>query len=44
VEHLDRHFPKAHFDLILCNGVYGWGLDDRASCERAFQRCYESPA
>ena len=41
VEHLDRHFPKAHFDLILCNGVYGWGLDDRASCERAFQRCYE---
>jgi hypothetical protein len=41
LEHLDRHFPKAHFDLILCNGVYGWGLNDRSSCERAFQRCYE---
>jgi methyltransferase family protein len=41
LEHLDRHFPKAHFDLILCNGVFGWGLDDRASCEQAFQQCYE---
>lgn len=41
LEHLDRHFPKAHFDLILCNGVYGWGLDDPASCERAFQQCYD---
>jgi len=41
LEHLDQHFPKAHFDLILCNGVYGWGLDERASCERAFQQCYD---
>jgi SAM-dependent methyltransferase len=41
LEHLDRHFPKAHFDLILCNGVYGWGLNDPASCEEAFQQCYD---
>jgi SAM-dependent methyltransferase len=41
LEHLDRYFPKAHFDLILCNGVFGWGLDDPTSCEQAFQQCYE---
>jgi hypothetical protein len=41
MEHLDRHFPKAYFDLILCNGVYGWGLNDPASCEEAFQQCYD---
>jgi len=41
VQHLDRHFPKAYFDLILCNGVFGWGLDDPVSCERAFQQCYD---
>ena len=23
LEDLDRRFPPAHFDLILCNGVYG---------------------
>lgn len=41
LEHLNRHFPKGHFDLILCNGVYGWGLNDLESCERAFQQCYD---
>jgi len=41
LEHLDRHFPKGYFDLILCNGVYGWGLDDPRSCEQAFQQCYD---
>ncbi len=41
LEHLDQYFPKAHFDLILCNGVFGWGLDERASCELAFQKCYD---
>lgn len=41
LENLDRYFPKSHFDLILCNGVYGWGLDDALSCERAFQQCYD---
>lgn len=41
LEHLDRHFQKAYFDLILCNGVYGWGLDESESCERAFQQCFD---
>jgi SAM-dependent methyltransferase len=40
LERLDQHFQKSYFDLILCNGVYGWGLDERASCERAFEQCF----
>lgn len=41
LEHLDRHFSAGFFDLIVCNGVYGWGLDAPAACERAFQCCYD---
>src|SRR6185295_6162448 len=37
--HLDRHFPPDHFDLIVCNGVIGWGLDDPAEVERTFEQC-----
>lgn len=42
LENLDRHFPAAHFDLIVCNGVFGWGLDDRNACERAFAQCHRA--
>ena len=41
LEHLDRHFPAGYFDLILCNGVYGWGLDAPSACEQAFRCCYD---
>lgn len=27
-------------DLIVCNGVFGWGLDQRDDCERAFMACF----
>lgn len=40
LEELGRHFPEAWFDLILCNGVYGFGLDAREDCEQAFEQCY----
>jgi SAM-dependent methyltransferase len=42
LEELDRHFPAGYFDLIICNGVYGYGLDSREQCERAFDQCYRS--
>ena len=41
LEELAEHFPSRYFDLILCNGVYGWGLDTKAQCEAAFAQCYE---
>lgn len=30
-----------HFDLIVVNGVYGFGLDTREQCEQAFAACFE---
>jgi SAM-dependent methyltransferase len=40
LEELDRHFPEGHFDVIFCNGVYGFGLDTANQCELAFDRCW----
>ena len=37
---LDQYFRPEYFDLIVCNGVYGFGLDAREECERAFELCY----
>jgi SAM-dependent methyltransferase len=41
LEELARHSGPNSFDLIICNGVYGWGLDTRQQCEAAFSQCYE---
>lgn len=40
LEELDRHFPQERFDLIICNGVFGWGLDRLEQCEQAFAQCH----
>lgn len=40
LEELDRRMDPGSLDLIICNGVLGWGLDDAASAERAFAACY----
>ena len=31
-KNLDRHVAPGSFDLIVCNGVFGWGLDERDAC------------
>ena len=36
---LGRHFKRGELDLILCNGVFGWGLDSRDESSRAFAAC-----
>lgn len=41
LEQLNQHFATGSFDLIICNGVYGWGLDRLADCEVALSHCYE---
>jgi SAM-dependent methyltransferase len=33
---LRRHFPEGYFDLVLMNGVLGWGLNEREAIEQAF--------
>ena len=40
LQSLDARFDESHFDLIVCNGVFGWGLDQRDDCERAFMACF----
>ena len=35
------HFSEGELDLIICNGVFGWGLDAKPEVERAFRGCYE---
>jgi SAM-dependent methyltransferase len=39
LEELGRHFPAGRFDLIICNGVFGYGLDRLGQCEQAFRQC-----
>ncbi len=36
VANLRFHFPSAYFDFVLMNGVFGWGLNQKASIEQAF--------
>ncbi|MBC8058543.1 MAG: hypothetical protein H7Y61_18385 [Rhizobiales bacterium] len=37
MEQIDEHFAPGSIDLIVCNGVFGWGLNERAAVERAFE-------
>jgi SAM-dependent methyltransferase len=41
LEHLHFYFPSGYFDLIICNGVYGWGLNQKKQCETAFRNCFD---
>lgn len=36
---LADHFPAGSLDLIICNGVIGWGLNDPAEIERSLAAC-----
>ncbi len=42
LENIRRHFDENELDLIICNGVFGWGLNEKNEVEKAFQGCYES--
>lgn len=42
LESIERLYAPGSLDLIVCNGVWGWGLDERADCEAAFNGCYET--
>jgi SAM-dependent methyltransferase len=40
LEDAAKHFAAGYFDVIFCNGVYGWGLDTLAHGEAAFAACH----
>ena len=42
MENIDAQFAPASLDLIVCNGVFGWGLNDRSDIERAFDGAFSS--
>lgn len=39
---LGRHVSDGSLDLIICNGVIGWGLNHPAEIERSIQACAAS--
>lgn len=39
LENVESHFEPGSLDLIVCNGVVGWGLDRLDDAERAFAAC-----
>ncbi len=40
MENIHNHFQEGELDLIICNGVFGWGLDKYEQIERAFSGCF----
>jgi SAM-dependent methyltransferase len=39
---LNLHFQPNQLDAIICNGVFGWGLNEREDVEKAFSACFDS--
>ena len=39
LQELDGYVPAGSFDLIVCNGVLGWGLNRLEDAEQAFACC-----
>lgn len=42
LEDIEAHVSPASLDLIICNGVFGWGLDSNEACEKAFNGCFNA--
>ena len=40
LQNLGNHVAPDYFDLILCNGVLGWGLNTPADADAALTTCY----
>ena len=40
LDHIDRYFAENSLDLIICNGVIGYGLNDPKDIESSFMKCY----
>lgn len=37
---IDQYFEKSGLDLIICNGVLGFGLNDPQEIEDSFRKCF----
>jgi SAM-dependent methyltransferase len=42
LQNLGAHYQPGSLDLIVCNGIFGWGMDARADVEQGFEACYKA--
>jgi hypothetical protein len=40
LQELGQYFPTGFFNLIVCNGVFGWGLNSVEDCDAAMSQCH----
>jgi SAM-dependent methyltransferase len=40
LDHIDRYFERNSLDLIICNGVLGYGLNEPEEIDSSFKKCY----
>jgi hypothetical protein len=40
IAHVHHHFRPNELDLIICNGVFGWGLNAKPEVESTFTECF----
>lgn len=40
IENIDKYIVNNSIDLIVCYGVFGWGLNDIKIIESAFEKCF----
>ncbi len=40
LKNVHLHFNENELDLIVCSGVFGFGLNDKANVEKAFRGCF----
>ena len=41
LQNITDHFSNGSLDLIICNGVYGWGLNQKDDIENAVSGCFK---
>lgn len=40
LQNLGNYFQSGYFNVIIYNGVFGWGIDTQAAAEVAFEQCH----
>jgi hypothetical protein len=42
LENLDHYFNDESFDIIICNGILGFGTDDPINADIVFKKCFSA--
>jgi SAM-dependent methyltransferase len=41
LQNIEDHFSQGSLDVIICNGVYGWGLNQKDDIEKSVSGCFK---